>query len=93
MSATGTATVDFGTNPGATYATIDVTGQSGLSAASFLDAFIQTEATADNTAESHTFARQVISCACEYLTATSFRIHCLCQELVWGTFKLRWVTV
>lgn len=87
--ATGTAVVDFGTT-GNVYATVDVTGLSGLSAASYLEAFKMAEATADNTVDAHIAAPMRLTC--EYLTASSFRVHVVSDWPLRDQFNIRYVT-
>lgn len=53
MSTQGTATLDFGAFPGASDASIAVTGQAGILASSFVEAWIFPAATADHTADEH----------------------------------------
>src|SRR5262245_46596104 len=53
MGAQGTATLDFGTFPGASDAKVDVTGQSGIVSGSLVEAWLRPVATADHTADEH----------------------------------------
>lgn len=53
MPASGTALVDFGAFPGACDASVGVTGQSGITTASLVEAWLIPVATADNTADEH----------------------------------------
>lgn len=89
--ATGTTTVDFGAAPGADYTTADVTGQSGLSAASYIEAFPMYETSADMDADESVI--DPVDFRAEYLTATSFRIHAQVRdgERI-GLVPTRWVT-
>ena len=87
--AMGDTSVSFPTT-GALYATADVTGQSGLSAASFMEAFKMAEASADNTVDAHVVAP--LRLTCEYLSASSFRIHAVSDVPLRGAFNVRWVT-
>lgn len=87
--ATGTTTIDFGSG-GSHYATADVTGLSGLSAASYIEAFKMAEASASNTVDAHIAAP--MSLTCEYLTSSSFRIHVVSAWPLRDVFNLRWVT-
>ena len=50
---TGTATLDFGAFPGASDASVAVTGQTGIVAGSLVEAWIRPVATADHTADEH----------------------------------------
>lgn len=91
----GTATVAFGSQPGTSHATVDVTGLSGLTANSYIEAFFQGgDTTASNNADDHALAGVLIRTVCQYLTASSFRIHAFCVEggNAWGDFKVRYAT-
>lgn len=53
MGAQGIATLDFGAFPGASDATVAVTGQAGIVAGSLIEAWIRPEATADHSVDEH----------------------------------------
>jgi hypothetical protein len=53
MGAQGTATLDFGAFPGASDASVAVTGQAGILAGSLVEAWILPAATADHSADEH----------------------------------------
>lgn len=53
MPGQGTATINFGTFPGATDASVTVTGQTGISAGSLVEAWIYPTATADHSVDEH----------------------------------------
>ena len=53
MAASGTATLDFGAFPGASDASVAVTGQAAIVAGSLVEAWIRPEATADHSADEH----------------------------------------
>jgi hypothetical protein len=53
MGAQGTATVDFGAFPGASDASVVVTGQAGIVSGSLVEAWLRPVATADHTADEH----------------------------------------
>lgn len=53
MPGTGTATLDFGAFPGASDASVDVTGQTGIVSGSLVEAWIRPVDTADHTADEH----------------------------------------
>lgn len=50
---TGTALLDFGSFPGASDASVVVTGQTGIASGSFVEAWISPSVTADHTADEH----------------------------------------
>lgn len=49
----GTATLDFGAFPGATDASVTITGQTGILTSSAVEAYISPAATAEHTADEH----------------------------------------
>lgn len=49
----GTATINFGSFPGSSHATVAVTGQAGIVAGSVVQAWIRPVATADHSADEH----------------------------------------
>ena len=53
MGASGTASLDFGAFPGASDASIGVTGQTGIGAGSLIEAWILPANTADHTSTEH----------------------------------------
>jgi len=53
MGAQGTATIDFGAFPGTSDASVAVTGQAAIGAASLVEAWIRPVATADHTDTEH----------------------------------------
>jgi hypothetical protein len=89
--ATGTATLDFGATP-VDEGSVDVTGLNGLTSSTFIEAFFMRETTTDNGADEHEEAASLCPLNCEFLSASSFRIHAHpLAALGLGTFKLRWV--
>lgn len=53
MATQGTATLDFGAFPGASDASVAVTGQAGIGSSSLVEAWIFPSATADHSADEH----------------------------------------
>lgn len=53
MGAQGTATVDFGAFPGSVEAQADVTGQTGFTSSSLVEAWVMPVATSDHSADEH----------------------------------------
>jgi hypothetical protein len=53
VATTGTATLDFGAFPGASDASIAVTGQATIASTSYVEAWIRPTATSDHTADEH----------------------------------------
>ena len=92
-SATGTAVIDFGAFPGSNEATVVVTGQSGISSGSKVEAyFMADDTTGDHTAKDHRYADLLIGLTCGGIVGgTGFSIYALCTEKMQGTFQVRWV--
>lgn len=61
MGAQGTATLNFGAWPGSPEATVDVTGQTGYTASSLVEAWVVPVATADHSVEEHVFTNIKVS--------------------------------
>lgn len=92
-SATGTATIDFGSFPGTSETSVAVTGQGTIGATSKAEAFIMgDDTTADHTAADHKYAAALIGLTCGTPVAnTGFTIYARCLDKMQGTFALRWV--
>lgn len=89
----GAATIDFGAFPGTYEASVAVTGQTGISATSDVDAFVMADdTTATHTAEDHKWLPQfaVFTCGTP-VAATGFTIYARSRERLIGTYALRWV--
>ena len=56
MPGRGFAEIDFGAFPGKSYATVDVTGQTGILTTSHVEAWLAPDATADHSADEHVIA-------------------------------------
>jgi hypothetical protein len=89
-SATGTATVNFGSAPGSSYATVAVTGQGSIGAGSHAEAFLMADATATHNAVEHILAGITLVCG-DIIAGTGFTIHATTQLRLTGTFTVRWV--
>lgn len=53
MGAQGTTTIDFGSFPGKSDASVTITGQASIIAGSLVEAWLRPEATADHSADEH----------------------------------------
>ena len=87
----GTATIDFGATP-ATEASVSVSGQTDITAASYIESWFMARSTADNDAEAHKQAAAVMRVVCSEPSAgVGFTItaYCLHGAAV-GTFKVEW---
>ena len=89
----GTATIDFGSFPGTSEASIAVTGQTTISATSKAEAYMMADdTTAGHTAADHRYAAALIGFTCGTPTAgTGFTIYGRALDKMQGTFALRFV--
>lgn len=74
MSASGTATIDFGAFPGAADASVAVTGQAGIVSGSLVGAWIQPVATSDHSIDEHRVEAMVVY-ADTIIAGTGFTIY------------------
>jgi hypothetical protein len=89
-SATGTATVNFGSAPGTNYVEVVVTGQAAISATSHVDAFLMASATADHNAMEHAIVPLRLTCG-NVVAGTGFTIYVSTEWRLTGSFTLHWV--
>lgn len=89
----GTATIDFGVNPGANETSVAVTGQASISATSKAEAYFMADDTsADHTAGDHRYAAALVGLTCGTPSAgTGFTIYARCTDKLSGRFSVRWV--
>lgn len=71
---TGKTTIDFGAFPGSSDATVTVTGQTGITTGSVIQAWLAPENTADHTADEHRI-ETISVCAGNIVAGTSFDIY------------------
>ena len=72
--ATGTTTINFGAFPGASDASVAITGQTGILVGSIIEAWLVAQPTADHTADEHRV--ETISVTCGNIVAgTGFTIY------------------
>lgn len=84
MSASGTTTVDFGAFPGASDASVAVTGQAGIVSGSLVGAWIRPVATADHSIDEHRVEAMVVY-ADTIVAGTGFTIYA--REAVPSTYQ------
>lgn len=101
MAASGTATLDFGTFPGKSDASVAVTGQTGIVAGSIIGAWIRPVATATHTADEHLIESLLIN-AGNIVAGTGFTIYGFenavgphtavpsTAHLLYGTWTIAW---
>ena len=89
----GTATIDFGAQPGTDEVTVAVTGQASILATSKAEAFIMADdTTSDHTAADHRWFNAKCGLTCGTPTdATGFTIYASSIEKLNGTYLVRWV--
>jgi NADPH:quinone reductase-like Zn-dependent oxidoreductase len=89
----GTAVLNFGADPGTDAATVTVTGQTGITAASHVEAWFMADSTAENTADDHSLAQSLVRLTARNIVAgTGFGIDADVQGgQVSGTMKVHWV--
>lgn len=94
MGDTGSATLNFGAAPGSSYATVDVTGQAGITGTSKVEAFLMSETSTDhNTIEHQLFARYFgITCG-NIVAGTGFTVYAVTDLRLTGAVKVNWVWV
>lgn len=92
MSATGTTTIDFGSYPGTSEASVVVAGQTGITGASLCEAWISAVATVDHTINDHAYAAALVALSCSAPDAgNGFTIYGRCLDKMQGTFTVNWV--
>ena len=93
MATQGTATIDFGSWPGANEAVVNVTGQAAILTTSGVEAwFMADDTSADHTAADHRYAPCFIHLTCGTPTAgAGFTIYARSTEKMTGEWSVRWV--
>ncbi len=76
MGAQGTATIDFGAFPGASDASVAVTGQTGITGTSLVEAWLYPSGTADHSADEH-IVETIRVTAGNIVAGTGFTIYAL----------------
>ena len=89
----GSTTIDFGAFPGSNEASIAVTGQTGITAASKAEAFVMADSTSGtHTASDHRYFAALVGLTCGTPTdGVGFTIYARCSEKLQGTFLIQWV--
>lgn len=100
MGASGTSTLDFGAFPGASDASVAVTGQAAIVSGSLVEAWIRPVASADHSADEHmvetfqVFANTIV--AATGFTISGFNTSQLDSPIgdgtrIYGTWTIAWV--
>ena len=87
----GTATLDFGAAPGSSYATVTVSGQTGLTSGAHVEAWLQGDSTATHNDTEHLIAPITTRVGAVDTVADSFIIHATTDQRLTGTFLVHWV--
>ena len=74
MATTGTVILDFGAFPGASHATVAVTGQAAIVAGSLVEAWLRPVATADHSADEH-IVETLKVVAADIVAGVGFTVH------------------
>jgi hypothetical protein len=95
--AQGTTTLDFGAFPGASHATIAVTGQGSILAGSLVEAWLLPAVTADHSTDEHVVENLRII-ASDIIAGTGFTVHGVSttqggDARVYGQWNVGWVWV
>lgn len=93
--ATGTATLDFGADPGSSHATLAV-ASAAIASGSIPEAFIYPVATADHSADEH-MVENIKVCARDVVAGVGFTIHGTegpgNAGKIWGQWNVGWAWV
>lgn len=92
--ATGTATIDFGTFPGATDTSLAVAGQGSIVSGTLVEAWIRPVATADHTADEH-WVEGIDVFAANIQAGTGFTIYARTNDNIrlYGQWTVAWAWV
>jgi hypothetical protein len=90
----GTEVIDFGAFPGSNEASVDVTGQTSISAGSYAEAYVMDDAVGPHTQNDHRYFSLFAGLTCGQPTAgVGFTIYARSTEKMQGPFVVRWVWV
>lgn len=91
---TGTATLDFGAFPGATDASIAVTGQASIGASSPVEAWVAPAATVEHSVDEH-WVEALRVVAGNVVASTGFTIYGRTEDntRLYGRYNIGWVWV
>lgn len=90
-SGVGSTEVDFGAWPGSNEASVAVTGQTGITGATPVEAWIMAEATSDHTLQDHTYAARFLSLTVGAPSGEAFTIYARSEHKLQGKFAVRFV--
>lgn len=90
-SGVGTFTLYFGAFPGSNEASVNITGQAGVSATTPVEAFLMAEAAGTHTVSDATYAARFISLTCTAPAGSAFTVHARSEHKMQGQFAGRYV--
>ena len=88
--ATGSATLNFGAAPGSQFASVSVTGQTGILTTSAVEAYVMSETSADNTEMVHRIVPLTLRCGA-LSAGVGFTIYAYSPWNLSNTITVRWV--
>lgn len=87
----GTATLNFGSAPGSSTATVNVTGQATITTSSIIRVWIQGDSTSDHNAYEHLMSNMIMSINFgNIINGTGFTIYGFSQFRLTGSFTVHW---
>lgn len=91
-SGVGTATLAWGAFPGSNESSVAVTGQTGITAGSHVEAWYMAETLGGKTANDHSYMAALSELSCGNIVAgTGFTIYGRSIEKLQGSFTVHWV--
>ena len=90
-SGTGTASLNFGADPGSNEASVTVTGQTSIAAGSKIVASVAYSATADHTVSDAAYAACLMGVSAGNISAgTGFTLYARSTQKLEGKFNINW---
>jgi hypothetical protein len=90
-SGVGSAVIDFGPWPGSNEATAVVSGQTGISPTTPVEAWLMAEPAGTHTLQDATYAARFISLTCGVPSGAGFTIYARSEHKMQGQFAARFV--
>lgn len=90
-SGVGSTEVDFGAWPGSNEVSVAVTGQTGITGTTPVEAWVMAEATSDHTLQDHTYAARFLSLTVGAPSGEAFTIYARSEHKLQGKFAVRFV--
>lgn len=90
-SGIGTFTLDFGAYPGSNETSVTVSGQTGISASTPVEAFMMAEPAGTHTAQDASYGALFIALTCGAPVGDSFTVYARSEHKMQGQFAGRYV--